>query len=159
MAGLEDLVLLKKSAELADSNWNLVREWDDFARDTVGRQLVKAVDSVGANVAEAFGRFHYGEKINFLYYARGSVFESKYWINRAEKRNLIPGEIHQAFAAQLKDIAIRINNFARALKSQRSSRSKISDLREPGPEYTTEETLIFSNDDLSWLSKSPQNLN
>ena len=159
MIGLEDLVLLQKAERLADDNWDLVRAWDDFARDTVGKQLVRALDSIGANVAEAFGRYHYGEKINFLYYARGSLFEGKYWINRAQKRRLISDQTHQQYASQLRDIAVRINNFARALKSQRSSRSKISELREPGPIYVTEESNIFSDDDLSWLSQSPQNLN
>ena len=113
MAGLEDLTLLKKAEEIADANWNLVQSWNEFDRDTLGKQLVRAMDSVGANVAEAFGRFHYGEKINFLYYARGSVFESKYWINRAQKRHLISLETHQQYATRLTDVAVGINTSSR----------------------------------------------
>ena len=41
---------------VADEVWNTVRAWDPFARDTVGRQLVRAADSIGANIAEGIGR-------------------------------------------------------------------------------------------------------
>jgi len=41
---------------VADEVWNTVRAWDHFARDTVGRQLVRAADSIGANIAEGIGR-------------------------------------------------------------------------------------------------------
>jgi hypothetical protein len=73
-------------------------------------------------IAEAFGRFHYGEKLNFLYYARGSIFETKYWVNRAGKRALLTQDEQRANAEALTVLAIQINMFARALKSQRSDR-------------------------------------
>ena len=94
MKDFDDIKMLQDAGEIADSAWDLAKRWDYFDRDTVGKQLVRATDSIGANISESFGRFHYGEKINFLYYARGSVFESKYWLNRALKRRLITTEAH-----------------------------------------------------------------
>lgn len=85
----EDLQVLQVAEQLADDIWQHVSQWESFAQETVGKQLVRAVDSIGANIAEAFGRYHYGEKLQFLYYARGSLFESKYWINRTKQRNLL----------------------------------------------------------------------
>ena len=64
---LTELWVFQKAEELAEAVWKLVMDWNSFAKNTVGEQLVRAVDSIGANIAEAFGRFHYGEKINFLY--------------------------------------------------------------------------------------------
>ena len=162
MIGLEDLTLLQKAEEVADSNWKLVQSWNDFDRQTLGKQFVRALDSVGANVAEAFGRFHYGDKINFLYYARGSVFESKYWLNRAQKRGLISDETHRMYAKKLTDIAVRINNFVRSLKKQRSSKPASNVLKESGPVYHTKTDSetdfdIFDADEISWLTQSPQN--
>ena len=86
---LEDLIALKNAEKIADSMWLFVINWQEFAKDTIGKQIVRASDSIGANIAEAFGRFNYGEKVQFLYYARGSLFETKYWLNRAVTRNLV----------------------------------------------------------------------
>ncbi len=47
------------SERLPDSVWDVVMGWDGFAKDTVGRQLVRAADSVGANIAEGTGRGSY----------------------------------------------------------------------------------------------------
>ncbi|MCB0211362.1 MAG: four helix bundle protein, partial [Anaerolineae bacterium] len=85
---LEDLRVLQSAESVADEVWKFVVSWDKFARDVVGGQLARATDSIGANIAESFGRFHYGEKLKFLYYARGSLFETNYWLNRSSKRNL-----------------------------------------------------------------------
>ncbi len=88
----EDLRVLQSAEEVADGIWGQVVEWKSFAKDVVGGQLARAADSIGANIAESFGRFHYGEKLQFLYYARGSLFETKYWLNRALKRKLMMPE-------------------------------------------------------------------
>lgn len=63
---LEDLPVLRVVEMIADDVWKHIMAWDAFARDAVGGQLVRAIDSVGANIAEAFGRFHYGEKPHHL---------------------------------------------------------------------------------------------
>lgn len=62
---LEELRVLQDAEKVADGIWNQVIGWDAFAREVVGGQLARAVDSIGANIAEAFGRFHYGEKFSF----------------------------------------------------------------------------------------------
>ena len=65
----EELRVLQSAEVIADGIWQQVIQWDPLARDVVGKQLARASDSIGANIAEAFGRFHYGEKLQFLYYA------------------------------------------------------------------------------------------
>src|SRR5437868_3263948 len=69
---LEDLKVLQAAEGVADDLWQQVMAWNEFARDTLGKQAVRAVES--------FGRFNFGEKLQFLYYARGSLFETKYWL-------------------------------------------------------------------------------
>ena len=86
---LEDLRILRTTEDIADAVWKIVVQWDEFAKDVVGKQLAKAIDSIGANIAESYGRFNYGEKLQFLYYSRGSLFETKYWLNRAVVRGLL----------------------------------------------------------------------
>jgi four helix bundle protein len=68
----EDLRILKTAEESADKIWKQVVKWDEFARDVVGKQMARAADSLGTNIAESFGRFNFGEKLQFLYYARAA---------------------------------------------------------------------------------------
>lgn len=153
----EDLRVLRSAENIADEVWRMVVKWDEFTRDVIGRQLTRAIDSIGANIAEAYGRFHYGEKIQFLYYARGSLFETKYWLNRALARELMPPDEVQKVAARLTDIARQLNMFAGSLKSQRrGEESKATVMREESAEYTVDisddaSIALFSDDDLLWL--------
>ena len=48
----EKLQVYKLSERLADQTWKIVIRWDTLAKDTVGKQLIRAADSIGANVAE-----------------------------------------------------------------------------------------------------------
>jgi four helix bundle protein len=72
---LEELQVYQLSMEMGERVWSIVIKWDYFAKDTIGKQLIKAIDSVAANLSEGYGRYHYKEKKNFSYYSRGSLFE------------------------------------------------------------------------------------
>jgi four helix bundle protein len=50
----EDLDVYRLAEDLGDRIWDIVIGWPDFARNTLGYQLVKAADSIGANIAEGF---------------------------------------------------------------------------------------------------------
>ena len=45
----ENLEIYKLAEQLADEVWEIVLKWNVLARDTIGKQLVRAADSVGAN--------------------------------------------------------------------------------------------------------------
>jgi four helix bundle protein len=157
----EELRVLRDAEAVADGIWRQVVRWDTFARDVVGKQLARAADSVGANIAEAYGRFHYGEKLQFLYYARGSLFETKYWLNRTRERELMPPAQAQDYASQLTSLARQLNAFAADLKTQRQkSRLKPKTVREPATEYITDwpsdtPSPLFTEDELEWLQTVP----
>jgi four helix bundle protein len=157
-ASLEDLRVLKLAEELADGIWKLVDSWDAYSREAVGLQLVKAADSIGANIAESFGRYHSGEKLQFLYYARGSLFETKYWINRAAARSLCATDIGADFAERLGHLARQLNTFAASIKAQRGTGS--SAVKEQDAIYSIE-TIFSAPDELldltsqNWLQAEP----
>lgn len=160
-ASLEDLRMLQGAEKVADGIWDEVGGWKKFVRNTIGEQLVRAVDSIGANIAEAFGRFHYGEKLKFLYYARGSLFETKYWLNRCVKRNLIAPDTAQNYIEELNGLARQINAFASSLKTQRKQSNQTNRLREMPTEYQTDNTEpkpLFNDNELNWLTTPPDNL-
>jgi four helix bundle protein len=147
---LEELRVLKDAETVADGIWKLVVRWEPFARDVVGKQLARAAGSIGANVAEAYGRFHYGEKLQFLYYARGSLFETKYWLNRALTRGLMSADQVQHYALQLTEVARQLNAFAGSIKAQRRGKPARSEVREASVGCVTDEPL-FSEAELEWV--------
>jgi four helix bundle protein len=156
-ATFEDLRVLKTAEEIADSIWKQVVQWNEFAQDVVGKQLARAVDSIGANIAEAFGRFHFGEKLQFLYFARGSLFETKYWLNRSRERGLMAADQAKDYASLLTNLARQLNAFADSLKSLRSdAQSRPKTLREVAAEYQVDlpgdlSGPLFDDEDLTWL--------
>jgi len=89
---VEGLDIYQMAEELADKVWNICIEWNYFAKDTMGKQFVRAADSISANLSEGHGRYHFKDRLNFCYYARGSLEETKPWLLKAERRNLIRDE-------------------------------------------------------------------
>lgn len=148
---LEELRVLQAAEVLADEVWKHVVSWDDLAKRVVGEQLARAIDSIGANIAEAYGRFHYTEKAHHLYYARGSVFETKYWLNRCKQRQLIAPDVLHAYNTRLTEVARQINAFASALKKQKAAPKAV---REAPAAYTTAAApeQLFSEADLAFIA-------
>ena len=68
--------------ELTEKNWELIQNWDLFTKDTIGKQLTKAVDSIAANLSEGFGRYSFKENKQFCYYSSGSLFKTKTWLTK-----------------------------------------------------------------------------
>ncbi|HXJ94839.1 MAG TPA: four helix bundle protein [Terriglobia bacterium] len=77
----ENLQVYKLAEKLADEIWHIVLAWDYFPRDTVGKQMVRAADSVGANIAEGAGRGSFQDNRRFIRMARGSLNETRHWMN------------------------------------------------------------------------------
>ena len=157
-ATFENLRVLKSAEEIADSVWKIVVQWDEFAKDVVGKQIARSADSVGAYIAESFGRFNFGEKLQFLYYSRGSIFETKYWLNRTRVRGLMKPDEVQEYVNRLTDLARQLNTFASGLKTVRTEqKSKQSLVRESQAEYltTSSEDIpipLFSDEELNWIN-------
>jgi four helix bundle protein len=90
--GFEKLQVYRLSEKLADEVWKVVRKWDYFARNTVGKQIVQSADSIGANIAEGTGRGTYPENRRFVRTARGSLYETRHWLRRAYNRKLLSAD-------------------------------------------------------------------
>ena len=106
---LEDLEIYQLAQSFSDEIWFIVLEWDYFAKDTLGNQLVRAADSIGANIAEGFGRYHFKENKNFCYFSRGSLIETKGWINKAKTRKLISESQYSDYLNKLSAIHLKLN--------------------------------------------------
>ena len=112
---IEELKVYKLSMNIAEEIWNLVLKWDYFAKDTIGKQLVKSSDSIAANLSEGFGRYHFKESKNFYYYSRGSLFETKTWLTKSYNRKLIEKEIYEKLMQEIKNISVKLNNYIKSI--------------------------------------------
>jgi four helix bundle protein len=108
---LEKLEVYNISMQLSESIWGIVINWKYFEKETLGKQLVRSADSISANISEGFGRFHYKESKTFYYYARGSLFETKTWLSKASRRNLITPEEFKQLEGQIKTLGVKLNRF------------------------------------------------
>src|SRR6266404_6843212 len=91
-ANFETLRVYLLAEKLADEIWTVVNTWNYFARDTVGKQVVRSADSVGANIAEGTGRGSFQDNKRFVRNARGSLYETRHWLRRAHSRRLLSNE-------------------------------------------------------------------
>jgi four helix bundle protein len=106
---LEELEVYQLAERLGDAIWDSVIRWDYFAKDTVGKQLVRAADSIAANLSEGYGRYSYRENIQFCYYARGSLEETRNWIRRAIVRKLSKNDEIENGHSQIDTLGRKLN--------------------------------------------------
>lgn len=122
---LNDLQVYKKAMDLGERVWEVVNKWDYFQKDTVGKQFIRSVDSIAANLSEGYGRFHYKESQHFGYYSRGSLFETKTWLQKAFNRKLIAKEQFIEMDNELTTIGKMLNGYIKS----------IGRVDEPYPDY------------------------
>jgi four helix bundle protein len=111
----QDLEVYRLAEELADAIWEIVLKWDVLARDTVGKQLIRAADSIGANIAEGSGRDSPGDTRRFLRIARGSLLETQHWLRRAFRRKLLTPDQTAVLQAQIDKLPLKLNAFLKSI--------------------------------------------
>jgi four helix bundle protein len=89
MGEVHELDVYKLAERLSDMVWWDFDDWTEKAQRTIGYQIIKSSDSIAANIAEGYGRFASPDKRKFYRYARGSFEETKAWLRKALRRNVI----------------------------------------------------------------------
>jgi len=111
----EDLRVFQLAEKLADEIWDIVKDWEYFAKDTVGKQFVKSADSIGANIAEGSGRGTPKDNQRFIRISRGSFNETKYWLRRASRRNLINEEQAMNLRKMIDELGPSLNAYLNSI--------------------------------------------
>jgi four helix bundle protein len=107
----ENLRIYQLAEELADLAWKVVGTWGRLAQETVGIQLIRSADSIGANIAEGSGRGSPAEKRRFAKIARGSLFEVKHWLRRAYKRQLLGENEVKVFQKLIEELTPKLSAY------------------------------------------------
>jgi len=76
----------------------------------VGKQFIRSIDSISANIAEGFGRYGKRDKIKFYHYSYGSIKESLDWNEKSRVRKLIKDDEYSYIIMELNKLPKEINS-------------------------------------------------
>ncbi len=119
---VQDLDVYKLARELSKIGWEIYSEltWQD--KKVMGDQFIEATDSFGANIVESYGRFHYLDKIKFLYNARGSLMEAKdYWLELLLERNKVKKAKYQEYKKVSDNAQLKLQNFISSIYKSKNN--------------------------------------
>lgn len=122
-SAFETLEVYNLAERVADEIWKTVIRWDHFARDTVGKQLVRAADSIGANIAEGHGRGSDIDHRRFVKIARGSMNETAHFLRRAYRRDLLKASQVEKLKPMFEELAPRLNAYLSSIGRSRQPTS------------------------------------
>ncbi len=108
---LQDLEVYQLASKLSEMAWRIYEKlnWQD--KKIMGDQFIESADSVGANICEGYGRYHYLDKIKFYYNSRGSLWESNdHWLELLYKRRKIDENDYKQSKELREDLGIRLNH-------------------------------------------------
>src|SRR5262245_11816687 len=114
-ANFEKLRVYKLSEKLADNIWEVVLGWNNFARDTVGKQIVRSADGIGANISEGAGRGRYLDNKRFVRMARGSLNETQHWLRQAYKRRLLTQKEIETLGPIIEELGPTLNAYLKSI--------------------------------------------
>ncbi len=111
----EDLDVYKLAEKLANEIWYIVKKWDYFSKDTIGKQIVRAADSVCANIAEGRGRYNDQDNRRFVKIARGSLYETISWLRLAYARQLLTSTEVDRFKPYIDELLPKLNAYLKSI--------------------------------------------
>ena len=111
----EKLRVYQLAELLADKIWRIVIKWNYFAKITIGKQMVTAADGVGSNIAEGSGRGSLQDNRRFIKIARGSLYETKHWLRRSCKRQLLTKEEINELKPIVDELLPKLNAYYRSV--------------------------------------------
>jgi four helix bundle protein len=115
----ENLKVYQLAEKLANEIWNIVQNWDYFAKDTIGKQIVRSADSIGANIAEGNGRYNTQDNQRFVKIAKGSLYETIHWLRLARQRQLITDEQVKIIKPILDELSPKLSAYLNSLNKKK----------------------------------------
>src|SRR3989338_11104571 len=117
---LEKLETYQLSRELGEISWIIFKVLVYEEKRLFGYQFVESTDSVGANIAEGYGRFHYLDKVKFYYNSRGSLLESRHWFDiLVQRKILIDKNLINKYLICYKKVRLTLNGLIKSTMNQK----------------------------------------
>jgi|SRR3989344_1889541 len=119
---LKDLEIYKLARELSKIGWEIYEQlsWQD--KKIIGDQFIESTDSTGANIAEGYSRYHYLDRIKFMYNSRGSLAEANnHWLELLLERKKVQKEKYEKYKEVAEKLSLKLNNFISSIYKSKNS--------------------------------------
>lgn len=114
----EGLSVWQKSKDLILEIYRYTKSFPKEEVYNLTSQIRRAALSVAANIAEAFGRYHYLDKNKFYYNARGSLEELRSHFIISKELSYISNDIFDKLNKQFNEISEELNKIIFITKKQ-----------------------------------------
>jgi four helix bundle protein len=111
----ENLRVYQLSEQLSDRIWEIVGTWNNLAKSTIGSQVIRSADSIGANLAEGSGRGSNADYKRFIRMSRGSLYETRHWLRRAYRRDLLTQDQIDGLTLIIEELTPKINAYLKSI--------------------------------------------
>lgn len=127
---IEELEVYQRASALSDQVFRAASKWDAFSKDTIGKQLVRATDSISANLVEGDARGTGRDTIRFFHISRASAREARHFVQRAAVRDLLPKDQAKEIVQELTEVAKMINAL---IRHRRTALDSVKETQAPYP--------------------------
>jgi four helix bundle protein len=77
--------------------------------------MVRSADSIGANIVEGNGRYHFKDNQRFVKIARASFNETRHWLTLASHRHLLTHQQMTYIETLIKRLSPMLNKYLNSL--------------------------------------------
>jgi four helix bundle protein len=121
MASFTELETWKQAREIRMIVSNMVKNFPSEEKFRLADQLIRCSRSIGNNIAEGYGRFHYQDNIRFCIIARGSLSETLDHIIIAKDENIISGDVFVSFQSEYEQCLKLLNGYIQFIKRKKNN--------------------------------------
>jgi four helix bundle protein len=123
---VKELKVYQLARKLSTIAWNIYSKMSFEDKKHIGDQFIRSTDSIGANIAEGYARFHFLDKVRFYYNSRASQSEATdHWLELLLERNKINHETFDEYKSISKELQIKLNNFIKQTKDENNTEKEI----------------------------------
>lgn len=119
MASFTELEVWKQSRKIRMWVTDLTKRFPGEEKYRLADQIIRSSRSVGNNIAEGHGRFHYQDNIRFCIMARGSLLETLDHLIIAFDDKIIQEEELQSFKIEYESCLKLLNGYIQYLKKKK----------------------------------------
>ncbi|MBM3252290.1 MAG: four helix bundle protein [Candidatus Omnitrophica bacterium] len=113
----KEMPVWQEAMKIAEEIFNLTEKFPKKEDYGLTSQLRRAALSISANIAEAYGRNHTSDKINFYYFARGSATETQSHLEYAKRVGYFNMEAFKKIDQELSKLYNDLNKIIISLKA------------------------------------------